>query len=502
MASPLAIANFADSDPNRIALALAGRRTAKTPTAKETPEQKLFGEAASGLQADLEQYGSSALKFFDGPQNELIGAASELATNVIRANDLTRINQFSTKLREQNSLLAQADQNVSSSITEYSAMSPYVRTPKLTEIVKARTSTYGLTGETAVDPSEYTPEWIGVTVSQALSSGQVAPGDILNVEKLQTDIRARLADNLEFSVGNASMGKSGVITKQTAKRVTEGQVLQMAIRTGALTGNGGVLKKDINGITKLAVELGVSNETLSQLIQSSIEQVATDPQMIPALDLYLQSKYPDEQSQKEIKSQPGNYREAIVLSFIDEFSVADGEVKVSTSTNITSPQFDDDSLPGFTHGTDFSASKNADGTINIVPNKPGSTSRLAAPVVIDLTKLNENDRSKFSKSASSVEAHVSAFDPKNNSFRIQVPTDNLSAEQKRQGVFDGNQVFMGEDAKEYTVIEVKLDNSNTTRVANAVGQNSWIDVTNAAGVKTKSMPSVQQSSKPAWRPTK
>ena len=181
--------------------------------------------------------------------------------------------------------------------------------------------------------------------------------------------------------------------------------------------------------------------------------------------------------------------------------MADGEAKISQSTSISSPQFDDNSLPGFTHGTDFSASVNTDGSINVVPNKPGSTSRLAAPVVLDLAGLNQPDRAKFSKSASSVEAHVSSYDPKTNSFRIQVPTDNLSAEQKRQGVFDGAQVFMGEDAKEYTVIQVKLDNANTTRVANAVGKNSWLEVTQAAGAKSAApAQATQQSSKPRWRP--
>ena len=501
MASPLAVANFADSDPNRIALALAGRRQAKTQTPKESPEQKAFNQAVTGLGDDLRQYGASSLNFFDGPQNELIGAASELTTNVVRSNNLTSINQFSTKLREQNSLLTAADANVNASMTEYSAMSPYVRTPKLKEIIKAKTATYGLTGQNVVDPTIYTVDWIGSTVSDALAGGDITPDDILNIEKLQSDVKAKLADNLEFAVGNASLGKNSVVNRQTAQRVTEGQVLQMAVRSGAISGRGGVLKRDINGITKLAAQLGVGQETLSGLLQTAIEQISTDPQMIPALDLYLQSRYPDAASQDEIKNQAGNYREAIVLSFIDEFSVADGEAKISQSTSISSPQFDDNSLPGFTHGTDFSASVNTDGSINVVPNKPGSTSRLAAPVVLDLAGLNQPDRAKFSKSASSVEAHVSSYDPKTNSFRIQVPTDNLSAEQKRQVVFDGAQVFMGEDAKEYTVIQVKLDNANTTRVANAVGKNSWLEVTQAAGAKSAApAQATQQSSKPRWRP--
>ena len=60
---------------------------------------------------------------------------------------------------------------------------------------------------------------------------------------------------------------------------------------------------------------------------------------------------------------------------------------------------------------------------------------------------------------------------------------------------------MGEDAKEYTVIQVKLDNANTTRVANAVGKNSWLEVTQAAGAKSAApAQATQQSSKPRWRP--
>lgn len=489
MASPYALANFSDADSNRIALALAAR---KMPTQKKTGYDEAYTKERGALQDDLNEYGASTLPFFDAQQNELIGALSEQSTAVIQSGNLGSLKAFHTKAQEQNNIAVQASQILTESLETYTSDNPYFKSPKIKQLVKQRANGELIFGDNAVDINGFDVSYVGQTVSTAITNGSTPVTDIINVDKLQTDIRSLLADKLTIQTQGAAIGSRGVNVRGKEVTISQGTLLQTAIANGALSVRNGQLVTDVNGIIKFAGQLGVSKEEMQGQLMTAIDEVVGDPQLFVALDMYVSGVMGEDIT--SAGTQPGDLKRAAVISFIQEYNVSTGDYKTQVAQNITNPQFEDPGQIGFSQGTDFSASANSDGTINIVPNRPGSSSRLGAPVAIDISTLGANEKAYFNKQTGSVEANVFSYNPANNSFTLNIPTDDMSPEQLRQAQMDGTSSFTGQDGKEYITISMPLDNANRTRTANAVGQESWTDVTTKAP-KTN-------NSKPKWRPNK